>query len=174
MHRLWVWLIVGLIGVSVTSSDAVAKIAMADLYNPDGARVGVATFVEGHDGVTVLVALQNMPPGTHALHIHGAASCEAPHFKSAGGHFNPFERKHGLRSADGPHAGDLQNIVIGADGTGTFVRTAPLVTLGDGPGSLFREGGTALMIHEGPDDYVSDPAGNAGARIACGIIRPIE
>ncbi|MDH3215650.1 MAG: superoxide dismutase family protein [Candidatus Krumholzibacteria bacterium] len=148
-----------------------AKMAIADLHNPQGQHVGIATLTEGHDGVRIAVNLYNMPPGTHAFHIHAAGSCESPDFKSAKGHFNPFGRKHGLKSADGPHAGDLLNITIAADGTGAAIVTAPMATLGKGDNSLFREGGTAIMIHDGPDDYVSDPAGNAGPRIACGLIR---
>jgi Cu-Zn family superoxide dismutase len=153
------------------ASPSLAKMAIADLYNPTGEHVGVATFTESHDGVHIAVNLYNMPAGVHALHIHAAGSCERPDFKSAKGHFNPYGKKHGLKTPDGPHAGDLLNIVIGEDGTGAFVRTAPLVTLGDGDNSLFRGEGTAIMIHEGPDDYMSDPAGAAGPRIACGQIK---
>ena len=154
-----------------TPMDAASKTGIAELYNAEGEHVGTATFVECHDGVRIAVNLYNMPPGTHALHIHAVGSCEAPGFKSAKGHFNPWERKHGPKSPDGAHAGDLPNITIASDGTGGFVVVAPLVTLGSGVNSLFRDGGTALMIHAGPDDYVSDPAGNAGARIACGVIQ---
>ena len=156
------------------AAQAAAQMAVANLYNPGGEHVGVATFVEGDDGVRVAVNLRAMPPGTHAFHIHAAGSCETPGFKSAKGHFNPFGRQHGLRSPKGAHAGDLLNIVIGEDGTGAVIVTAPLVTLGKGENSLFRKGGTAIMIHSGPDDYVSDPAGDAGPRIACGVIRAVE
>jgi Cu-Zn family superoxide dismutase len=149
-------------------------IAVAELHDSDGQLVGLASFTEGHDGVRVAVNVFNMPPGVHALHIHAAASCERPDFKSAMGHFNPYGRKHGLKSPNGPHAGDLLNIVIAPDGTGTAVATAPLVTLGEGKNSLFGKGGTALMIHQGPDDYLSDPSGAAGPRIACGVIRPLK
>ena len=155
-------------------ASASTQFATAELHNPAGERVGMATFTEGHDGVRVAINLYNMPPGVHALHIHAAASCEKPNFKSAMGHFNPHGRKHGLKSVDGPHAGDLLNITIAPDGTGAAIAVAPLVTLGAGDHSLFREGGTAIMIHEGPDDYVSDPAGAAGPRVACGIIRAAE
>jgi Cu-Zn family superoxide dismutase len=115
-----------------------------------------------------------MPPGIHALHIHSAGTCEKPDFKSAKGHFNPYGRKHGLKNPDGPHAGDLLNITIGSDGTGAIIVTAPLATLGDGDNSLFWQGGTAIMLHEGPDDYMTDPAGAAGPRIACGVIEKVD
>lgn len=151
-----------------------AGMAIADLYDPEGKHVGVATFTEGSNGVTIAVNVHDLPPGVHALHIHSAGSCEKPHFKSAMGHFNPYGRKHGLKSPDGPHAGDLLNITIGSDGTGAVIVVAPLVTLGKGDNSLFREGGTAIMIHAGPDDYVTDPTGDAGPRIACGAIRLME
>lgn len=164
---------VSLVTVAVCPVCA-STMAVARLYNASGELVGLATFVESHDGVRVTVNLSGMPPGTHALHIHAAGSCEKPDFKSAKGHFNPYDRKHGLKSPDGPHAGDLLNIVIAADGTGAAVVTAPLATLGDGANSLFRQGGTAIMIHEGPDDYVTDPAGAAGPRIACGVIERLE
>jgi Cu-Zn family superoxide dismutase len=168
------WFLVGVVLLVLPTAALAGGIAIAELYNSDGQLVGLASFTEGHDGVRVAVNLFNMPPGTHALHIHGAASCERPDFKSAMGHFNPHGRKHGLKSPDGPHAGDLLNIVIAPDGTGAAIATAPLVTLGDGDNSLFRDGGTALMIHQGPDDYVSDPAGAAGPRIACGVIRALK
>ena len=148
--------------------------AVAELHSPDGELVGVATFTEGDNGVNIALNLMGIAPGVHALHIHAAGSCEHPTFQSAMGHFNPYEREHGLQNPKGAHAGDLLNIIVGPDGTGAFAVTAPGITLGDGPNSLFPEGGTAIMIHEGPDDYVSDPAGNAGPRIACGVIRPMK
>ena len=151
-----------------------AGMAIADLYNPNGEHVGIATLTDGDNGVTIAVNMHDMPPGTHALHIHAVGSCEKPDFKTAKGHFNPYGRKHGLKSPEGAHAGDLLNIMIGSDGTGAIIVTAPLATLSAGDNSLFREGGTAIMIHEGPDDYVTDPAGDAGPRIACGVIRPVE
>ena len=155
----------------VAASVGMAK---ADLYNPSGEHVGIATLTEGDNGVTLAVSMHNMPPGIHALHIHAAGTCEKPDFKSAKGHFNPYGRKHGLKNPDGPHAGDLLNITIGSDGTGAIIVTAPLATLGDGDNSLFWQGGTAIMLHEGPDDYLTDPAGAAGPRIACGVIEKVD
>jgi Cu-Zn family superoxide dismutase len=148
--------------------------AMAHLYDPNGKHVGIATLTEGDDGVTVAVNVHDMPSGTHALHIHAIGSCDKPDFKTAKGHFNPYGRKHGLKNPEGAHAGDLLNIVIGPDGTGAIIVTAPLATLGPGTNSLFPDGGTSIMIHQGPDDYVTDPSGAAGPRIACGIVRLVE
>lgn len=144
-------------------------LAKAKLANAEGENIGYAVLTEGNDGVWIALAIHSLPPGPHAFHIHAVGKCEPP-FKSAGGHFNPFGRKHGLRNPEGAHAGDLQNILVSPDGTVAAVRLAPLVTMGEGNNSLFQPDGTAIVIHEGPDDYVSDPAGDAGARIACGVI----
>lgn len=150
---------------------AVPPTAQAELVNAEGMLVGRATFTQLPDGVLIKVLGANLPPGTHALHIHERAVCDPPGFTTAGGHFNPFGRQHGLKNPNGPHAGDLPNVTVQPNGSLQFETVAKLVTLGDGPNSLFKEGGTSLMIHAGPDDDVSDPAGNAGARIACGPIK---
>ena len=174
MTRVVVYIaVLGMVTLGASTSFA-AKIAMAELYNGQGEHVGMATFVEGSDGVKIALNLYNMPPGVHALHIHAAGSCEKPDFKSAKGHFNPYEREHGLKNPTGPHAGDLPNIFVAKDGTCTVVALAPLATLGAGKNSLLGENGTALMIHQGPDDNMSDPAGAAGPRIACGVIRALN
>ena len=159
-----------LLATAIQAPDAKTTLGTAQLRNGEGEMVGLATFSEGDDGVTIIVHFYNMPPGVHALHIHAAGSCESPGFKTAKGHFNPFGREHGMKNPEGAHAGDLPNITVGQDGTGAAVVKAPLVTLGEGKNSLFRDGGTALMVHQGPDDYATDPAGAAGPRIACGII----
>lgn len=170
----YVLFVLALVIVCVPTLGAAAGFATAELRNPAGELVGMATFTEAHDGVRIAVNLFNMPPGVHALHIHAAGSCEKPDFKSAKGHFNPYNRKHGLKSPDGAHAGDLLNVTVGPDGTCATIAVATFVTLGKGPNSLFPEGGTALMIHEGPDDYMTDPAGAAGPRIACGVIQRVQ
>ena len=145
--------------------------AQADIINAQGQKMGSATFQPSGSGVRIDVAVSQLPPGTHGIHIHAVGKCEGPAFTSAGGHFNPTSKKHGKDNPEGPHAGDLLNIVVAADGIGKATLSDPNVTLASGPNSLFSEAGTALVIHEKADDYKTDPAGNSGARIACGVIR---
>ena len=150
--------------------DAAPQKAKATLINAQGQKVGEAKLEETPNGVKITLKVENLPPGIHAFHIHEKGLCQSPDFKSAGGHFNPFGKKHGLKNPQGPHAGDLPNLVVGQDGKETLEIIASLVTLKPGKNSLFQPGGTSLVIHQGPDDYLSDPAGNAGPRIACGTI----
>ena len=145
--------------------------AKATLVNNQGQKVGEATLTQTPEGVKIVMQVENLPPGEHAFHIHAKGVCATPDFASAGGHFNPSEKHHGLKNPAGPHAGDLPNITVGPDGKGNVEVVAKLVTLKEGEkNSLLQAGGTSLVIHAGADDYVSDPAGNAGARIACGVI----
>ena len=143
----------------------------ADIVNAQGRKIGTATVHPSGGGVGIDFVISQLPPGTHGIHIHSVGKCEGPAFASAGAHFNPTSKKHGKDNPEGPHAGDLLNIEVGADGTGKASLSDPDVTLGDGPNSLFHEGGTALVIHEKADDYRTDPSGNSGARIACGVIQ---
>jgi len=106
----------------------------------------------------------------HAVHVHAVGKCEGPAFTSAGGHFNPLQRKHGLKSPDGAHAGDLPNMLATKDGSGRFESKTDAITLHAGPASVFDSDGSALVIHVGVDDYVTDPTGNAGDRAVCGLI----
>jgi len=148
-----------------------APTAKATLVNSQGQKVGEATLTETAGGVKIDLAVENLPPGVHAFHIHEKCGCQGPDFASAGGHFNPFGKHHGFKNPQGPHAGDLPNITVGPDGRATVSVVADLVTLKEGQkNSLFQPGGTSLVIHERADDEMTDPAGNAGPRIACGPI----
>ncbi len=158
---------------AVAWSDAAPKSAHADIANAQGTKIGAAKFTATKDGVKIAVNVSQLTPGEHGIHIHAVGKCEGPAFTSAGGHFNPTNAHHGINNPQDPHphAGDLLNLVVGKDGKAkaTFVDKA--VTLGDGANSLFHEGGTALVIHAKPDDLMSDPSGNSGDRIACGVIQ---
>ena len=143
--------------------------AKADLKNASGAVVGTATLTDTPHGVLIAVNLTDVAAGVHAFHIHAVGVCEPP-FTSAGGHFNPAHTQHGLKNPMGMHAGDLPNIEVPASRQLRFERLASGVTLGAGPNTVFDQDGSALVLHEGADDYMSDPAGNAGARIACGVV----
>jgi len=144
--------------------------ATATLKNAQGGDVGTATITPRDSGVQIEGTFSTLPPGTHALHIHTTGTCTAPDFTSAGGHFNPGGKQHGKDNPNGHHAGDLANIEVDANGAAHVSVTVPDVTLGDGANSLFHTGGTALVVHAAADDYKTDPTGNAGARIACGVI----
>lgn len=148
--------------------------AKATLVNAEGKEVGTALFEEIPGGLRLSLKVSNFPPGFHAFHVHSVGLCEPPDFKSAGPHFNPFHKKHGRQNPEGPHAGDLQDLYVGKDGTGDLDALVPALTLsGEGENSLFHPGGTALVIHASPDDNKTDPAGNAGDRIACGVVTRI-
>ena len=147
-----------------------ASQATAELKDKDGKQVGVARFREIGKGVTVNVDVKGLTPGLHAVHVHAVGKCEPPAFTSAGGHFNPAQKKHGHKSPEGAHAGDLPNMLVAKDGTGRFEAFTDGMTLRPGATSVFDKDGSALVIHAGIDDYATDPTGNAGDRAACGII----
>jgi superoxide dismutase, Cu-Zn family len=163
------WMAGVLILAGVIAGKALAETAHAELLNDQGKKVGAATLEETPHGVLISLDLDGVPPGTHAFHIHEVGKCE-PGFKSAGGHFNPTDKKHGVLSAAGMHAGDLPNLNVPESGKLKVDVFAAGVTLGPGKNSLLDADGSSLVIHAGPDDYKSDPAGEAGARFACGVI----
>jgi Cu-Zn family superoxide dismutase len=140
------------------------------LQGAKGEPVGQAVLTETPHGVLVTATLHDLPPGDHAFHIHEHGKCVAP-FDSAGGHFNPKQTHHGFLNPQGAHAGDMPNVTVQDDGKAKVEVLATGVTLAKGkPGSLLTGEGTSLVVHAAADDYSSDPAGNAGARIACGVI----
>lgn len=147
-----------------------APTATAELVDAQGHKVGTAQLSEVQGGVRIVLEASNLPPGVHGFHVHGTGKCEGPDFKSAGGHFNPDGKQHGFHNPEGPHAGDLPNLVVDEHGTAKADFVAPMLTLSPGKYSLLDADGSALMIHASADDYVSNPAGNAGPRLACGPI----
>ncbi len=144
--------------------------AVAHLADAGGRVVGNAVFLQERGGVRILVDVNGVTPGTKAVHIHQTGRCDPPSFESAGAHFNPTNAEHGTSNPRGPHAGDLLNITVDSTGRGHMEVTATRVSLEKGTGSLFDADGSALVLHEDPDDMRTDPAGNSGARIACGVI----
>jgi len=157
--------------IAVTLVVAKPKPVTVQLQNGQGQSVGTATLVQVTNGVRVKLNLHDLTPGEHAVHVHQTATCEGPDFKSAGPHFNPDTKHHGLQNPEGPHAGDIPNFTVDANGKSNATVIAPNVTLTDGPHSVYTGGGTALVIHAKADDNKTDPAGNSGDRIACGVIK---
>lgn len=157
-------------GVAAFSFAAQAQTAKASLKDATGRDVGSVQLVQTPHGVLLRMSLKGVAPGEHAFHVHAVGKCEAP-FTSAGGHFNPASRKHGMEATEGAHAGDMPNLFIPANGELRIDVANHMISLvKEQPNSVFDADGSAIIIHAGPDDYKTDPTGNAGDRIACGVI----
>ena len=159
------------LAVIVGTAAVSAQMKHVELKDAKGADVGMAMISPAKGGgVSIDLDVHGLPPGEHALHFHAVPKCEGPDFTSATGHFNPATKKHGMQNPEGPHAGDMNNFTVDAKGAAKTTIVNKNVTMGAEPNSIYANGGTALMIHAAADDMKSDPAGNAGARIACGTI----
>lgn len=169
MKRLSLF-VAGLMLSGCATMPAGSPQATAELKNARGEAVGTASLWEDANGVRIAARVQGIPAGRHGIHIHAVGKCDPPDFTTAGGHYNPGGKKHGLKSLVGSHAGDLPNLDVGTDRTGRLEYVTKLVTLGPGPTSLFDADGSALVIHANPDDEMTDPTGNSGGRIACGVL----
>lgn len=157
---------------ATTAPSPTAKLltATAELKDKDGAVVGTATLTEQGSGVRVVLTASKLPAGQHGWHIHTIGKCEPADFTGAGAHFNPDTKQHGAQNPQGPHAGDLGNLTAAADGSARADVVAK-VTLATGATSLFDADGSAIVIHANPDDEKTDPTGNSGGRIACGVVK---
>jgi len=145
-----------------------SRIAWAELRNQSGESVGSAVLREESGRVRIVVQASGLTPGAHAVHIHAVGRCEAPGFQSAGDHFNPLGKKHGLENPAGPHAGDMAELQADAGGRAEHVGVTDRVTLATGPASVFDGDGSAIVVHARGDDQRTDPSGNSGERVLCG------
>ncbi|MBN9086160.1 MAG: superoxide dismutase family protein [Reyranella sp.] len=159
------------LGIACAASfSAYAQTAKASLKDASGKDVGTVNLTQTPHGVLLKLSLKGIPAGEHAFHVHAVGKCEPP-FASAGGHFNPGAKKHGMAAADGPHAGDMPNLYVPASGELVVEIANPAISLVKGqPNSVFDADGSAIIVHAGVDDYKTDPTGNAGDRIACAVI----
>jgi Cu-Zn family superoxide dismutase len=172
MSRLAV--IVGVLCLTVLGNasavGAEGERATGALRDGAGTQIGDVRLEQTASGVQVTVSGQRLTPGQHGVHFHAVGRCEGPAFTSAGGHFNPISRKHGLQNPEGPHGGDLPNLQADNDGKTLYTATTDRISLTAGPSGIFDADGTALVIHAGQDDQMTDPAGNSGDRVACAIL----
>ncbi|MED4016730.1 superoxide dismutase family protein [Sutcliffiella cohnii] len=157
------FLLTGCLEENITSMDV-------EIFNENGDSLGVAKLSEQPDGVKIELNLEGLPPGEHGIHIHEVGKCDPPDYQTAGNHFNPDDKEHGLMHPEGAHAGDLPNIIVEDDGTVVAELMAPELTFKDGKTSIFGKEGTSIIITENRDDGMTQPTGDSGARIACGVI----
>lgn len=150
-------------------SETVPGEVRAELRNAAGAVVASATATSSGDRVRIRLVAVGLPAGTFGAHVHAVGRCDPPGFESAGPHWNPTGRQHGSQNPQGPHHGDLPNLQVGTDGAGTLEYSIGAASLRGGSAPLFDADGAAIVVHAGPDDYRTDPSGNSGARIACGV-----
>lgn len=145
------------------------------LINGAGQTIGTVSAWQTSGGVGLRIQASGLPHGNHGLHVHAVGRCDGPDFKSAGPHWNPADRKHGLSNPAGPHGGDLPNVVVAANGVLSTIVTVPGAVLAGPVGGrnvILDADGAALVLHAGPDDNMTDPSGNSGDRIACAILVP--
>jgi len=145
------------------------------LINGAGQQIGTVTAYQSGGGVTFRLEAAGLPHGVHGLHVHSIGRCDPPDFSSAGPHWNPLDKMHGISNPKGPHAGDLSNVTVAANGVLSATVTlanADLTTPSGVPGALLDSDGAALVLHAAADDYMTDPSGNSGTRIACAVLVP--
>lgn len=160
------------LGTAMSRSSSKPAGVQVQIINSEGQKMGTAQLNQQGDKVVIHLEAENLPPGKHGIHFHNAGKCDTPDFTTAESHFNPHSKQHGFNNPKGFHDGDLPNIEVGADGKAQADIVSENVTLVQGkPNSLLKADGTSLVIHEKEDDYVTDPAGNSGNRIACGVIK---
>jgi Cu-Zn family superoxide dismutase len=164
------WLIGGLALAGCATMMGGGPGATADLKDARGQSVGTARLSDQDGKVRIQLQAKGLAPGKHGIHVHAVGSCEPPAFTSAGGHYNPLGRKHGLETPDGAHAGDLPNLEADASGNARYDATTDRISLREGLLSVFDGDGSALVIHAKEDDQKTDPTGNSGDRVACGVI----